>query len=522
LIVVIVALAVGGAATASALLPKTYSSRVTLIVGQSLTAVNPDLNQLNASQQLRDTYSQIATTRPVLASVIAALHLGTTTNALAKTISTGLPLNSTLLTITAQEPDPTTAAAVANGVAAQLIALSPAVQGHQSTIQQAVIDNLSAIQTQIGTTQSQYDQLVASSARTAAQDQELQALDAQLASLRAAYANLLTYSSNSAANQLTVVDPAVADPSTSSPKPLINIMLGLVLGLLIALAAAFLLDYLDDAMRTPEDVEQVTSVPTIGLIPKMRLPRGRGAPYPVATLVYPRSVAAEAFRALRTNLDFAGGERTSMSVLVTSALPLEGKTTVAANLAVAFAQTGRRTVLVDADLRRPDLHRLFGIDQGDGLAGLLRSATAGVEDAQRATQDEHLRIVTSGSPPPNPAELLASPRMRQIIADLQKTADVVVIDSPPVNIVTDAAILAGFVDGTLLVVDERGTSRKAVRQSCDALAKVGARLLGAAVNRARAVPAGSPHGYFEETAAESPSRGTQVVRGPTASGGSGR
>ncbi|MHB8431977.1 MAG: CpsD/CapB family tyrosine-protein kinase, partial [Acidimicrobiales bacterium] len=214
--------------------------------------------------------------------------------------------------------------------------------------------------------------------------------------------------------------------------------------------------------------------------------------------------------------------RTSMSVLVTSALPLEGKTTVAANLAVAFAQTGRRTVLVDADLRRPDLHRLFGIDQGDGLAGLLRSATARVEDAQRATEDEHLRIVTSGSPPPNPAELLASPRMRQIIADLQKTADVVVIDSPPVNIVTDAAILGGFVDGTLLVVDERGTSRKAVRQSCDALAKVGARLLGAAVNRARAVPAGSPHGYFEETVAESPSRGTQVVRGPTASGGSGR
>ncbi|MBF6606936.1 MAG: polysaccharide biosynthesis tyrosine autokinase [Chloroflexi bacterium] len=522
LIVAVVVLAIGGAAIASALLPKVYSSRVTLIVGQSLTAVNPDINQLNASQQLRDTYAQVATTRPVLTAVITTLHLNATPDALAKAVSTDLPPNSTLLTITAQESDPATAAAVANGIAAQLIAMSPTLQGHQSDIQQSIVDNLRAIQTQIDATQSSLDQLIALSARSAAQDQQVQVLEAQLTSLRATYASLLAYSSNSAANKLTVVEPAVADPTPSSPKPLINVLLALVIGLLLGLAGSFLLDYMDDSLRTPEEVELLTSVPVLGFIPKMRVPRRRDPIYLLATLVYPRSSAAESFRALRTNLEFAGVDTAIKSILVTSSLPLEGKTTVAANLAVAFAQAGRRTILVDADLRRPDLHRFFGIDQGRGLTGLLGSDGDSVDDVAFGTEDANLRIVTSGPPPPNPAELLASARMREIFAQLVKSADVVVIDSPPVNVVTDAAILAGHVDGTILVVDVGRTSRKAVRQSCEALAKVGARLIGSAVNRARTARVANAYGYFDEGRRQTSAQAQAVARGPAAARGTER
>ncbi len=522
LIVGIVVLAIGGAAIASALLPKVYSSRVTLIVGQSLTAVNPDINQLNASQQLRDTYAQVATTRPVLAAVITTLHLNSTPDALAKAVSTDLPPNSTLLMITAQESDPATAAAVANGIAAQLIATSPTLQGKQSDIQQSIVDNLRAIQTQIDATQASLDQLIALTVRSTAQDQQVQVLEAQLTSLRATYASLLAYSSNSAANKLTVVEPAVADPTPSSPKPLVNLLLALVIGLLLGLAASFLLDYMDDSLRTPEEVELLTSVPVLGYIPRMRVPRRRDPIYLLATLVYPRSSTAESFRTLRTNLEFAGIDTSIKSVLVTSSLPLEGKTTVAANLAVAFAQAGRKTVLVDADLRRPDLHRFFGIDQGKGLAGLLGSDGGSVDDVAFGTEDANLRIVTSGTPPPNPAELLASPRMREIFAQLVKSADVVVIDSPPVNVVTDAAILAGHVDGTLLVIDAGRTSRKAVRQSCEALTKVGTRLVGSAVNRARTVRAANAHGYFDEGGPKAPAPQQGVVRKPAAARGPGR
>jgi non-specific protein-tyrosine kinase len=523
LIVAVVLLAVGGAAIVSVLLPKAYSSRVTLIVGQSLTAVNPDINQLNASRQLRDTYSQVATTRPVLAAVIATLHLATTPDDLSKAVLTGLPLNSTILTITAQESDPATAAAVANGVAAQLIVLSPTLQGHQTDIQQSVVDNLRATKAQMDSTQWELDQLITRITPSSAQDQQVQVLQAQLTSLRSTYASLLAYSSNSSTNQLTVVEPAVPDPTPSSPKPLFNVLLALVIGSLIGLAGAFLLDYIDDSMKTSEEVERMTSVQVLGSIPKMRVAPRVSPIYLVATLVYPRSSAAESFRALRTNLESTGIDRAIKTILVTSSLPREGKTTVAANLAVAFAQAGRRTVLVDADLRRPDLHRFFAVGNGKGLTNLLRSEDDSVEDVAVGTEEANLRIVTSGPPPPNPAELLASGRMREILEQLVTLrAEVVVIDSPPINIVTDAAVLAGNVDGVILVVDAGRTSRAAARQACEALTKVGARLLGSAVNRAKTASAGSAYGYYDEggVGASAPEQG--VVRGSAATRGAGR
>jgi capsular exopolysaccharide synthesis family protein len=163
-------------------------------------------------------------------------------------------------------------------------------------------------------------------------------------------------------------------------------------------------------------------------------------------------------------------------------MPGEGKTVTAANLAVVFAQAGRRVLLVDADLRKPGVHIIFDTPNGHGLTTLLRGETIGLDAVAQATEQENLRILTTGPLPPNPAELTASMRMRTVLDQLAATADLVIFDSPPVRAVADAAILSSLVDGTLLVVDAKRSRRRSVLRARDALAKANATVLGAVLN----------------------------------------
>ena len=168
---------------------------------------------------------------------------------------------------------------------------------------------------------------------------------------------------------------------------------------------------------------------------------------------------------------------------MTSAIPGEGKTTTAANLAAVFAQAGHATLLVDADLRKPGVHKMFDLPNAAGLTDLLRSNEIGVQDVVVRTEQELLSVLTTGSLPPNPAELLRSTRMRAVMARLAASAEFVVVDSPPLQAVTDAAILSALVDGTILVIEAGRTRSGAVRNGRETLAKVGAKVLGATLNR---------------------------------------
>ena len=216
----------------SAALPKTYEAKATLIVGQSLSAVNPDYTQLLVSQNLSTTYAAVATTRPILDAVITQLGLGLTSDELLRHVQADAPLDSTLLTITAQDADPARAAAIANAMADQLIAASPAIQGRQAAFQASIDADLQATQDQITTTQAQVDSLTGLTARTPAQDADLATLEGRLVSLRSTYATLLSFSSSNVSNLLSVVEPAVAPTSPVSPRPLLNTLLAAVLGLL--------------------------------------------------------------------------------------------------------------------------------------------------------------------------------------------------------------------------------------------------------------------------------------------------
>ena len=475
-------LAGGAAFLVSSALPKVYESTVTLLVGQSSSSSTPNYNDLLASQRISQTYADLATTGTVLGQVIADTSLGVTIDDFRKWVNANAPANSTLVTVTVQDGDPTRAARLANSIGDQLIAASDAVYGKNSQVQDFIAGQISAAQVQIQDTQAEIDRLANLPARTSADDQQLQALRAQVTSLRAAYAALVSLP-GSGANAVTVVDPATPPLQPSSPRVLLNTLLAALVGLLLALGIAFTMEYLDDTVKSSEDVEAATGLATLGTVLKMKGDKGRSEIYRLATLLYPRGPAAEAYRTLRTNLEFASVDEPVHSMLVTSSIPGEGKTTTSGNLAVAFAQAGRTVILVDADLRKPGIHKLFDLPNASGLTSLLRTDDVSVDMVAQNTEQERLRVVTTGVLPPNPAELLGSRRMHAILERLVAAADLVIVDSPPLQAVTDAAILASITDGTLLVIDAGRTRRAAAEHGREALAKSGARVLGAALNR---------------------------------------
>lgn len=196
------------------------------------------------------------------------------------------------------------------------------------------------------------------------------------------------------------------------------------------------------------------------------------------TISNPRSPISEAFRTLRTNLEFSSLDKPLRSMVVTSAAPEEGKSTTLANLAVAIAQAGKRVILVDCDLRRPSLHQLFHARATPGFTDMMRDDALMSNPPVQDTTVQNLRLLTSGTIPPNPAELVASRRMSEVIAALQKQADMVLFDAPPVIAVTDAAVLASKVDGVLLVVSAGKTKRDHAKKAKALLDKVNAHVIG--------------------------------------------
>lgn len=216
------------------------------------------------------------------------------------------------------------------------------------------------------------------------------------------------------------------------------------------------------------------------------------------TVSNPRSPVAEAFRTLRTNLEFSNLDKSLRTILVTSASPEEGKSTTLANLAVTIAQSGKRVILVDADLRRPTQHQIFGLKSTPGLTDMVRDDALLANPPTQDTGVPNLRVLTSGQQPPNPAEILGSKRLSEILAALLENADMVLFDAPPILAVTDAAVLASRVDAVLLVVSAGKTKRENARKAQTQLEKINARVIGAVLNNAQ--PERGGQYYYSEQA----------------------
>jgi capsular exopolysaccharide synthesis family protein len=294
-----------------------------------------------------------------------------------------------------------------------------------------------------------------------------------------------------------VLDRALVPVEPVSPNLVKNVGASLLAGLLLGLAAAFFSSRLDRTVRSVEAVEGL-GIAVLGVIPHLggaetraKADSGSGpkqvSPAPtreeLIVVDEPMSPAAETFRMIRTNLAFMSPDDPLRSFVVTSALPLEGKTTVASNLAISLAQFGRSVLLVDSDLRRPRLHRVLEVDNNLGLTALVEGRTP-LSAALHKTKIDGLSVLTSGPVPPNPSELLHSAAFTRVKEELLTHFDYVLFDSPPMGAVTDAAILATQVDGALLVVRAGSSTLHAVSGARKQLNRVSARLLGAILNDA--------------------------------------
>ncbi len=298
------------------------------------------------------------------------------------------------------------------------------------------------------------------------------------------------------AKNVRIIDEAIEPLYPVKPKKKLNVLLGALIGLGLGVGVTFLMEYFDNTVKSPEELEKMgfnilSSIPRIEMekvekklekkIDKLGQFEGRRIEARLITHLDPKAPVSEAYRTLRTNLQFSKVDKELQVLLVTSSGPKEGKSTTAANLAIAMAQAGKKVVLVDADLRRPVIHSIFGLKKDEGMTNCLM----GLIDFKKMLKPtflDNLFLVTSGALPPNPSELLASKKMQELLQQLRDEFDIVVIDSPPVIAVTDAVILSTKVDGTILVVSSGQTDRDALARAHTLLDTVESNLLGTLLN----------------------------------------
>jgi capsular exopolysaccharide synthesis family protein len=281
-----------------------------------------------------------------------------------------------------------------------------------------------------------------------------------------------------------IVDPAEVPKYPIRPRKKLNIFLGIVFGLFMGIALAFTFEFLDNTLKNPEDIRNYLNVPYLGPVPSFDIEREDIENPELITQYSPKSTASESYRGIRTSLLFSSADRPPKIILVTSAGPSEGKTLTSTNLAITMAQAGSRVVIVDCDMRKPKVHKMFGIGRDKGMSSVLVS-----NELENVLQDviihsdiPNLDVIPCGPIPPNPSEIIGSQKMSRIMEKLQEQYDRIIVDSPPITAVTDATVLAKFVDGVMLVVHAGVTPRQVVKTGLEQVQGVDANVLGAVLN----------------------------------------
>jgi capsular exopolysaccharide synthesis family protein len=314
---------------------------------------------------------------------------------------------------------------------------------------------------------------------------QFNALQREVASNQEVFQNLLQraretgIAGENKSNNVRIVDAAEVPQSPVAPVPMRNMAFGIMLGAILAVAFGFFFEYLDDRIKTPDDIKNQLRLPVLGLLPLVRFRRHGKVRGLLNSGVPP--VFAEALRTVRTNVLFAVPEK-DRTLVVTSTGPSEGKTSVACNLAVGLAMTGQRVLLLDLDMRRPRVHKIFNISQGPGFSDVMRGR-AELADAIHPTTIPALSVLTSGATPPNPTEILSAPTCREAIGGLAAQFDWVIMDSPPVMAVADASIVAHLASAVVFVVGAEQTSRASAINAVDQLDGANATFVGVVLNR---------------------------------------
>ena len=442
---------------------KEYSATAQLLVQPSVDASGVTVTQPQPVTQTDvETELQLVTSAPVQQAVRARLNS-------APAVSASEIGQTNVMAITATSDVPSQAAQIANLYATAF------VQYRQTVAER----NLTTAEAQLRSQISSLGQQLRSFGGNTTSP-EATALFNQQAVLKEQLAQMQV-SGAVDSGDVVLVTPAQTPVSPSSPKPAQDALLGLAAGLALGLGAAFLRDSLDDKLSSKEAAEHAGGAPVLAMTPVV--PSWRRQQPLVVTVADPTSPAAESYRSLRTSLQFVRQEGKIRSIVVTSPGATEGKTATLANLGVVFAQAGERVVLVSCDLRRPRIGAFFELDEQDGLTNVLLGERTLEEVLLPVAGLDRLSLLPAGPVPPNPAELLNSVRARDIFADLTKRFDLVLIDSPPVLPVTDAAILSRHADATLLLAAAGQTRRGDLHRAVEKLNQVGTTILGLVLNK---------------------------------------
>ncbi len=275
-----------------------------------------------------------------------------------------------------------------------------------------------------------------------------------------------------------IVDYAVIPKDPIKPKRALNLLLAMLVGLFGGVFAAFFTEYMDDTIKTAEDVDKNLDLPFFDVVPLTEETKG-----PIFVTSDPKSATAEAYRTIRTGLMLSSTDQPLKVILVTSSTPNEGKTTTAANLAVAMAQMGEKVLIVDVDMRRHNLHELYGISNPVGISDVIIDPKRLPEAIKSVDKHQNLDIITGGTLAPNPSELLGSERMREFITHLRGRYDRIILDSPPLLAFSDSLVLSRLADGVIMVIWGGKTTRNTIQQAVQSLQGVGAKILGVVLNK---------------------------------------
>jgi non-specific protein-tyrosine kinase len=489
LIVVTMALAGGSSYWAVKKQPLTYQTRTTLMIGSAIEDPNPTNSQFTLAQQLAQTYADSAKRQPIRQATMRALGLDWLPEY-------SVRAESQIIEITVVDTNAQRAQAAANELANQLINLSPSGLDLEEQERLAFVNRqLDQLQLQIEETEAEIEVKQAelgelfSAGQIAETQAAIAALEAKRNNLQTNFSALLSTTQQGAINTLSVVEPASLPLAPIGAQLTTTMATAMAIAFVLTGAAAFFLEYMDDTIKTSLDVSRVARIQTLGSIAKFKKSENESS---LVALSRPHSVDSEAFRILRTGIQFAGGNNTKQTLMVTSASPSEGKSTVTANLGVVLAQAGFHVLLVDADLRRPTQHKIFDLVGEVGLTNLLLSSNLTpsadeiMEQADglvQATFEPRLSLLASGPVPHNPSELLGSQKMRLILTALLQKFDVVILDTSPALAVTDPVVLSTLVDGVVFIVSSGKTRRRYFEQALGRLKEVNANMVGVVLNK---------------------------------------
>lgn len=484
--------------------PKVYTAQSTIMVGNPVQDASPDQNEFFLSQLLAENYADIAMRDTVRQATMDALGMSW----LPFYWVQALP-NSPIIEVTVSSEIPELSRDVANEVVNQLILQGPDGQGGQDN-QQFITERLDKLKIDIEETESEIERSrtelsgLFSAREISSLQEDISVLEEKLSALNSDYLDLLDRTLIESPNTINIIEKASL-PSLPDPANLwLNVLLASAIGFVLAAGGAYLLEYLDDTVKTSEDVKKQFGLSTLTAIPafvesKSNVLSGNVAvdDSKLVMLTNPQSPYAEAFRILRTNLQFADVDRRYKHVLITSPEPGDGKSTAIANLGMALAQAGRRVVIVDADLHRPTQHQIFGVPNNMGITTALFGDIRNVVQMLHNTRTEGLRILTSGPLPPNPSELLGSDLMARLLMVLDQEADIILLDTPPATILVDAAALSAQADAVILVVRAGKTSRNTAKQAVEGLRQVRANIAGVILNGVSVQNSGFTYNYSQ-------------------------